>query len=379
MPALETLFWSLAGFVAYTYVVYPLALAVLARIRPRVPAARGRPPASLSIVVAAHNEETRLEGRLKELTELAATAGVPGEVILVSDGSTDGTAAVGRRFATAGVRVIEQPRAGKAAALTAGVAAAAGDVVVFADARQRWSPDAVRLLLENFLDPGVGAVSGDLVVESVPGVMAGVGVYWKYEKWIRKLESRVGSVVGVSGSISAVRRDLFHPIPAGTLLDDVYWPLRVAMQGYRVLHDGRAHAYDRLPDQVRDEFRRKVRTLSGGYQLLTRLGAALLPWRNPIWVQFLSHKVFRLLVPWALIGLLAVSTVLPGLLYQAALAAQVGFYGLALLGLRPAGARLRLASAAASFVVLNAAAWMACWTWATGRAAGSWGKVAYSS
>jgi cellulose synthase/poly-beta-1,6-N-acetylglucosamine synthase-like glycosyltransferase len=223
-------------------------------------------------------------------------------------------------------------------------------------------------------------VSGDLIIESARGVMQGVGLYWRYEKWVRRLESQIGSTVGVSGSISAVRRALFRPIPAGTLLDDVYWPLRVAMQGYRVVHDDRAHAYDRLPEQVRDEFKRKVRTLSGNYQLLGRLGAALLPWRNPTWLRFLSHKVFRLLVPWALLGLLAASAVQSGPMYQAAFWVQVVFYVLAVVGLRRAvGARVRMASAAASFLVLNAAAWVAWWAWLIGGADRTWTKVSYTS
>ena len=380
MFVLEFTFWCLAAFVVYTYLIYPLALALWVRVRHPAWQASGRPPASVAIVLAVHNEERTIKRRLKELTELVATAGVPGEVILVSDGSTDRTADIGRQFADAGVRVIEQPRAGKAAALTSGAARAHSEILVFADARQRWDPEAVRLLLENFTDPTVGAVGGDLVVETSPGVMAGVGLYWKYEKWLRRLESRAGSTVGVSGSISAVRRRLFKPIPAGTLLDDVYWPLRVAMQGYRVVHDSRVHAYDRLPDQVRDEFRRKVRTLSGNYQLLARLTCSVLPWRNPVWLQFLSHKVFRLFVPWALLGLLAISAAQPGTFYQAAFWVQVVFYTMAVLGLRRGVAtRVRLASAAASFVVLNAAAWLAWWTWVIGRASHSWTKVAYTS
>ena len=122
-----------------------------------------------------------------------------------------------------------------------------------------------------------------------------------------------------------------------------------------------------------------MRTLSGNYQLMARLTGALVPWRNPVWFQFVSHKLFRLLVPWALLALLVISALLPAGIYQVALAAQVGFYGLAVLGLRRAvGERVRLASAAASFVVLNAAAWLAWWTWATGRASQSWTKVVYS-
>src|SRR5438132_2819396 len=119
-------------------------------------------------------------------------------------------------------------------------------------------------------------------------------------------------MVGATGAISALRRELFRPIPAGTIVDDVYWPLQVALQGFRVVLDPRALAYDRLPERTRDEFRRKVRTLSGNLQLVARLPETLLPWRNPVWFQFVSHKLLRLVVPWALLGLLATSALLPG-------------------------------------------------------------------
>lgn len=378
MSGQEVVFWCLVAFIGYTYLAYPAILALLAWRRP-APTRSGPPPESVSVVLAAFNEERTIAGRLKELTSLVATSARAGEVILVSDGSTDQTTAIASGFAGAGVRVLELPRGGKASALTAGAAAARYDVLVFADARQRWAPDALSRLLQSLADPTVGAVSGDLVVEVSPGVMSGVGMYWRYEKLLRRLESRAGSTFGVSGSISAVRRRLFRPIPPGILLDDVYWPLQVAMQRYRVIHDARACAFDRLPERVGSEFRRKVRTLSGNYQLMARLTAALLPWRNPVWFQFLSHKVFRLFVPWALLGILILSALQPGTVYTAALAAQVTFYALAIVGLgRGRAARTRLASAAASFVILNAAAWLAWWTWASGRASSSWTKVAYT-
>ena len=312
------------------------------------------------------------------MTGQITAAGVEGEVILVCDGSTDGTADLARSFAEP-VHVIELPcNMGKAHALTAGCKVAVHDIIVFADMRQTWAADALKLLLENFADPAVGAVSGDLVVESAPGVMAGVGLYWRFEKWLRRQESRLNSTVGVTGAVCAVRRELFRPIPQGTILDDVYWPLQVIMQGFRVVQDGRTRAFDRLPDNARDEFRRKVRTLSGNLQLLTRLPGVLLPWRNPIWLQYVSHKLFRLLAPWALLANLFLSALLSGTVYQVAFWIQLAFYLIAALGTwQPAGSRFRMAGAAASFLVLNTAAWLAFWVWITGRSGQSWSKVTY--
>jgi cellulose synthase/poly-beta-1,6-N-acetylglucosamine synthase-like glycosyltransferase len=378
---LEIVFWLCAACVLYTYAGYPLLLVLLARWHGRPVRAAGPPPRSVSIVVAAHNEETSVDRRLAELTGLLEASGLGGEVIVVSDGSTDATAALARAHTKGRVRVCELPeRAGKAAALNEGCALARHEILVFADMRQTWEPDALRLLLENFADPAVGAVSGDLLLCDAAGVLAGVALYWRYEKMLRRLEGRVWSVVGATGAISAVRRPLFRPIPPGTLLDDVYWPMRVALQGYRVVHDRRAVAYDRLPPRARDEFRRKVRTLSGNFQLAARLPALLLPWRNPIWLPFVSHKLLRLLVPWALLGLLAAAALLPGDVYRALLACQIAGYLLGLAGLVPVvAARSRLASAAGSFLVLNGAAWLAFWVWLSGRAGRSWHKAVYAT
>jgi glycosyltransferase involved in cell wall biosynthesis len=378
---LEVGFWLGALVAAYTYVGYPLLLAVLSRARPRP--RRAEPVVtSVSIVLCCHNEEKNLARRLDELTQLVAASGLPGEIVVVSDGSADRSADVARQFADRGVRVVElDANRGKAVALTRGVAEARHDLLVFADARQRWADDALVRLTENFADPAVGAASGDLVLESAPGVMAGVGLYWRFEKWLRKAESRVRSQVGVTGAISACRRPLFPPeVPAGTLLDDVYWPLWVALHGHRVVHDERARAFDRLPDRPRDEFRRKVRTLAGNFQLVRLLPASLLPWRNPVWLAWVSHKLLRLAVPWALLGILVTSAFLEDPLYRAVFWLQLAGYALALLGLVPAvGRRVKLLGAAASFVVLNAAAWLAFWVWVTGRAKTSWRKVDYST
>jgi len=270
--------------------------------------------------------------------------------------------------------------AGKAQALNCGYEAAKGDLLVFADARQRWAADCLQRLLENFASPEVGAVSGELVIESAAGVLAGVGLYWRYEKWLRRNEGRLHSTVGVSGSICAVRRVLFRPIPRGVLLDDLYWPLRVVMQGRRVVYDERALAYDRLPDRPTDELRRKVRTLSGNFQLAAMLPQALLPWRNPIWVQFVSHKILRLIIPWILLAVFCASGLVHTPLYLAVFLAQLLFYALAASALAggPASGS-RLGTVAASFVVLNVAAWLAFWVWICGRSDVAWKKVAYDA
>jgi poly-beta-1,6-N-acetyl-D-glucosamine synthase len=381
MTYLQTSFWVALAFIVYTYALYPLLVAAAARLRRRAVRRDAPFTGSVSVILAVHNEEANIERRLGEFTDLVAASGREGEIVVVSDGSTDGTAVLAKAWTKGDVQVFDLPdNVGKAAALTQGCAAARHDILVFADARQTWAPDALETLLANFADPAVGAVSGDLMLEGSQGVLAGVGLYWRFEKWLRKNESRLHSVVGLTGAISAVRRPLFRPIPKRTLLDDVYWPMQVVLQGYRAVHEDRAKAFDRLPQQPRDEFCRKVRTLSGNLQLVSRLPAVLVPGRNPIWWQFVSHKLCRLLVPWAMLVLLVTNALLPEVGWRIFLELQLGGYALGLTGLwQGARSRSRLVAAAGSFLVLNAAAWLAFWVWVSGKAARSWHKTRYES
>jgi cellulose synthase/poly-beta-1,6-N-acetylglucosamine synthase-like glycosyltransferase len=380
MVVLETICWLCGALVVYTYLVYPFLLVVFNNLIRRDRQV-GPVQTTVSFLVPVHNEEQHLERRLEELTRLLAASGLAGEIIVISDASTDRSVEIANQFVGRGVRTVQlATKGGKAMALNAGAAEARCELLIFADARQRWADDALLRLVENFADPAVGAVSGDLVLESAPGVLAGVGLYWRYEKWLRKQESKLGSQVGVTGAIAAVRRTLFRPIPQGTLLDDVFWPMHVVLQGKRVVHDERAQAFDRLPDETRDEFRRKVRTLAGNFQLLTLLPAsALLPWRNDVWWQWISHKLLRLAVPWALLGMLLSSAALAADMdYLLFFVLQAAAYGFALIGLLPEVARaVKPLGAAASFLVLNAAAWLAFWVWISGRAGQTWHKAQY--
>jgi hypothetical protein len=193
--------------------------------------------------------------------------------------------------------------------------------------------------VSHFRDPAIGAVSGELILDcetamSDSSVAEGVGAYWTYEKWLRRGESMVGSTVGVTGAIYAMRSWLWQPLPADTLLDDVLGPMRVVMRGYRVTFDSLAHAFDTTSKTASAELVRKVRTLAGNFQLLAQEPRLLLPGLNPVWLQFMSHKVARLLVPYALVALLLSSMALAprSWFYAAACAAQLAFYLLAAYG-----------------------------------------------
>jgi cellulose synthase/poly-beta-1,6-N-acetylglucosamine synthase-like glycosyltransferase len=253
---------------------------------------------------------------------------------------------------------------GKARALNAGVERARFGLLLFADARQAFAPDALRALVAPFADPQVGAVSGELVLEgeardrrtltsdrrgravrpiaaaadrrapvnrrhSAQSTIAeGVGLYWRYEKQIRRDESAIASTMGATGAMYAMRRSLWRPLPEDTILDDVLAPMRCVLAGSRVVFNDRARAYDRAARNAKDEIRRKRRTLAGNYQLFWLEPALLLPWRNPAWIQFVSHKVARLAVPYALLPLWLLSLLLSrrSMVYAAAFAAQCLFY-----------------------------------------------------
>lgn len=337
---MRTIFWLSVATIAYVYVGYPLLLSAWARLVRRYPrrvpieAVASWP--SISIVLAARNEADRLPARLTNL--LAIPYRGRREIIVVSDGSTDGTPEAAAAFGDA-VRLVQVPAGGKPAALNAGVAAATGEVLVFADARQEFSTDALQHLAANFADPQVGGVTGELVLDaeehsSDSTVGDGVGLYWRYEKWLRRNESTVWSTLGATGAIHALRRELWRPLPAGTLLDDVLAPMRVVLGGWRIVFEEEARAFDRASADAQAESRRKIRTLAGNYQILAEEPRLLLPVVNPVWLQYMSHKVGRLLVPWALLGSLFASAglMLDGWLYACAFGFQALFYLVAAYG-----------------------------------------------
>ena len=368
---MRVLFWISLALVGYTYFGYSILLAVLARLRPR-PFLMGSATPSVSIVIAAHNEEARLPLKLENLAQLQYPAHLL-EIVVASDGSTDGTVAVLNSYAAPSGRqplkpVVLEPAKGKGFALNRAVDVAAGEILVFLDVRQSVEPDAVSELVACFSDPEVGAVSGQLLLHAGPSsTNESLGLYWKIEKLIRRLESQTGSVVGATGAIYAIRRKLFVPLPEGTILDDVFVPMNVARTGKRVVFQPKAIAHDQIFAEKGKEFGRKVRTLTGNYQLL-RLAPWLISFRNPLLFRFISHKLARLFVPIFLITLLVSSALQKGGFFLTTSVLQLVFYALALVGSRyPGSQRLKPVAIASTFVLLNVAAVVAFWNFVTGR------------
>jgi poly-beta-1,6-N-acetyl-D-glucosamine synthase len=375
---MKWVFWASAVVIAYAYVGYPLLLWVRSWWSPR-PVMRGTSTPPVSAVMVVRNEEAAIGPKLQNLL----TLDYPPEhleVVVVSDGSNDGTAAVlaefqKSEFANGGsrVRTLLKPESrGKAAGLNDAIEMARGEVLLFTDARQPIEPGALRLLIENFGDPEVGAASGELMLGDPESgeTGKGMGLYWRIEKKIRELESASGSVAGATGAIYCARRALLDPLPEGTILDDVLLPMQVVRRGSRIIFDARARAWDSPDLGSSREFARKVRTLSGNYQLL-QLAPWLLGSGNAIRFEFISHKLLRLVVPFALVALLVASLFLPTPFYRIALFAQLAFYALSLvaLGGMKIGPLSRIADPARTFVVLNSAALVAFVNFVTGRKA----------
>jgi cellulose synthase/poly-beta-1,6-N-acetylglucosamine synthase-like glycosyltransferase len=301
---MEAVFWLSFFFVVYVYLGYPAVLLIWRRIGAR-PVQKKYWEPTVSIVIAAHNESERIEKKLRNCLSLRYPKNKL-QIIVSLDGPTDGSEFLVWKYAAQGVELVHsRQHTGKAGALNRAMRRAAGDIVVFADVRQMFDCNAIRELVANCADESVGAVSGELLLmdEGDQESTTDVGLYWRYEKSLRSLESQIHSIAGATGAIYAIRRELYEDLPEDTLLDDVLTPLRIVLKGKRTVFDADAKAHDIVACCPMAEYGRKVRTLAGNYQLLKQLPELLAPWRNPIFVQFLSHKVGRLLVPWALIAL----------------------------------------------------------------------------
>ncbi len=361
------LFWGAFGLVGYTYVGYPLLIWGLSRLRRR-PVLRADSEPTVTVVMAAHDEADDVARKLDGLLALDYPADKL-RVVVVDDASTDATAQLVAGYVERGVVLVRQPtHGGKAAAINAGVAHAKGELLLFCDVRQRVDPQALRALLPAFGDPTVGAVSGTLHLDSAEGP----GVYWRYERFVREAEARFDSVVGATGAWYAIRRELFQPLPPNTLLDDVFTPMQIVLAGYRVLLEPTALTWD-VEAKLSHEFRRKVRTLTGNFQLVKLLPALKNPFKNRLWLQLVSHKLLRLAAPYALVVGLGATIALvamgaPGWpFYVAALAAQGLVYGLALKGRLAPKRAGRAARICHTFVTLNLAAVEAARRYALGE------------
>jgi len=324
----------------FHYLLYPLMMAAGARwrqaSRPEQGAAEPFIPA-VSLIIAAYNEAEVIAAKVENSLALDYPHPLL-QIIVVTDGSTDETPTVARRYVNGGVVVLHEPeRRGKSAAINRAMSVATGEIVVFSDANAFYQPDALSKLTRHFEDGRIGGVSGQKTVrQSETAVSQSSGLYWKYESAIKKWESSVGSTVAVVGEMMALRRSLFAPIPATVINDDAYLATQILRQGYNVLYEPEAICWETASSSNADELIRRRRISAGRYQLLFH--PDWWPWRNPLALfQLISHKFLRLLLPFFMIAafmtnILAVLRRPTGWLMRLALLGQFLMYGLAGLG-----------------------------------------------
>ncbi len=355
-----------AAFFAYTYFGYPALLITLRRLaadRP-APAAPATPP-NVAIVVIARNEEGNIRQKLQDLLEQDYPADRL-EIWVASDASTDGTNAIVEALSADESRVLllaSESNGGKAEMVNLSVARVTAEIIVFADARQRLARDAVSRLAAHFADARVGIVGGEMAIVAEDGSAShdATGLYWRYETAIRRTEAKLGLLTGVSGALYAMRRALFRQLPRGIHCEDVMQPLNVRDQGFEVHWEPAARFFETQREDG-TEYKRKVRTLVGNYELMRHMWRMYMPWKGRTAFVLWSHKVFRLLIPLALIALLVSSATLASAhwLFALALVGQLILYGCGALGLLwPKARKARLINVCATFLMLNTAAFHA--------------------
>jgi hypothetical protein len=304
VPALVGVALAATATLAFTWVGYPLLIAVLARLLVRPRAAPLDEPPTVTVVIATREDDATIAARTADV----AAADYPRDLLqIVVALDTSGDANRSPALSDPRITVVSgDVPGGKASTLNAGVRAATGAILIFADSHQRFDANTISELVGSLQDSRVGGVSGQL---SLPQHDAGIdliGLYWQLERWLRRNEGVVHSTVGVTGAVWAMRRELWIPLPRGLILDDVFTPMRLVTSGYRVAFNEHAIARETRQADPEREYGRKVRTLTGVYQLCAWLPSVLVPVRNPIWLQFVCHKLLRLVTP-AVLGVAAVA------------------------------------------------------------------------
>lgn len=331
---MKVLFWIPILIILYVYLGYPLLIYLLSLLYKKPVAGKYLYP-TVSIIMSVYNEERHIENKIMNLLDLD----YPGErleILIGSDGSTDKTDEIISKYINSKIKLYcNQQRKGKPSILNMLAQEAKGEIIVFTDARQRLNKNSLKELVKYFSDKKVGSVSAELHFEGENNQAGnGISLYWKYEKFIRKSESKIGSMLGATGALYAIRRELFSELPKDLILDDVYIPMRIVQRGYRAIFDKKAKIYDRYSKNTKEEFLRKTRTLAGNFQLFVYLRWLFNPFKSLVAWQFISHKFLRLTVPFLLIVIFMSNIfILDNIFYRLFFILQIMFYIFAFFGL----------------------------------------------
>lgn len=346
---ISLIFWGSVSAILYTYAGYPLLIFMLAKLK-SAPVLQTTDNFAVTLLIAAYNEEKEIEGKIRNCLALDFPKGQL-QILIVTDGSTDQTPNIVKNYAASGIECMHSDeRRGKMAAINRAMPFVRGEIIVFSDANNHYQPDTISRLIAPFSDPKVGAASGAKVIQKGDGSLGtSEGAYWKYESFIKKQESRLGSCTSAAGEILAIRKDLYVSPPDHVINDDFFIAMQILRQGYRLIYVPQAKSSERVSATAQDEIIRRTRINAGRYQAIAMSGQVL-PLRSPILVwQIISHKFLRPLVPFFMAGAFLSNLIAvlyppqPGALLSPplgimVLVAQIAFYGLAVLGnLAPSG------------------------------------------
>lgn len=383
---LKICFWMLAALVGYTYLGYGAIIGLLARVIPH-PVMHDGQTRPVTLLIAAYNEADIIDAKIQNALALDYPRDRL-EIVVVTDGSTDRTPEIVAEYRAQAVVCYHCPeRRGKMAALKRVLPLTGGEIVVFSDANTLYNPAALHAIVAPFADPQVGCVAGEKRV-LVPGageqgMVSGEGLYWKYESFLKRMDSRVYSVVGAAGELYAVRRSLLELPPDNSLIDDFMVSMLVARKGYRIIYEPRAQANETEPPGLGDEFERRCRISCGGFQSIWWLRGLLSPRYGLLWFQYVSHRVMRWAVaPPALPLLLLLNLALArSPLYRVLLGLQAVFYVAAGAGLLLAqrGRRIKALFVPGYFVMMNGAALVGFYRYITRSQQITWKKAARRS
>lgn len=381
MLTLQTIFWVSLFLISYTYLFYPLLVYFLS-VFFKKEVIRNESEESLpsvSIVMAAYNEEAYIEAKIRNCLSLDYPEDRL-EIIIGSDGSDDGTNEIAGKYAENGVSFYPHAeRRGKMAVINDAVKEAKGDILVFSDISELFDRDAVKKLVRNFADPSIGAVTGNHILnQSSTEIGKGTLMYWRYQRWLQRTESRLETIFSCDGTIYACRRKLFSSPPEGTINDDKAVPLGIIRQGFRVIFEPEAVARGDVIEDSGSFFNQKVRGQAGMYQIFWMFRDMFLPKKPFVWLTFMSHSVGPVLVPWCLLVLLfsniSLYSVYP---YTYVLILQLLFYSSSIIGALSYFFKMQIPFVYIPyfFVVGNSASLLAFWAYLFNMQKATWKKL----
>ncbi len=341
---MTTLFWIAVGIVFYTFLGYGIVLFFLQKIKSVISKATDQPQAPaewppITLIVAAYNEAYILEEKIANTLSLDYPED-KFHCIFVTDGSTDNSPAIIQQYPRIQL-MHEAERRGKIAAVDRAIERANTDILIFTDANTLLNKQALKNICKHYTNPKTGAVAGEkrVKIEETADATAGEGIYWKYESTLKKWDARLYSAVGAAGELFSIRKSLYQAVEPDTLLDDFMISMRIAMKGYRIAYAPDAYATEAASENTKEEWKRKVRISAGGIQSFVRLWSLLIPYPNPLFsFMYLSHRVLRwTITPYCLLLAFISNSWLVAAgnahwFYSLALLAQIGFYGLAMIG-----------------------------------------------